>query len=992
MLDTFYCRTRQGLNRFDDKFSDCINLDEIEKNASKIICPTLSGNIKACYMMLVSNLAEPQWVTVNCYQKILPTVLCFRPSNLSEQTQDNNTETLHRTSRCLPWQFVVPKSCYYLKWFESVGPIHRQKVCLFQDKVANHEYFQEFKPIFMAIGASFPTFLVSNNINKSSAESGIQTVICQKQSKQPHCKTNSIPEGGTEEGYFICKGNYEFFFVGIHLFNCTNGVIISSMMICDGQNDCLDDSDEEICTAFETTSGKVSLVWHQAFNLNFSLNNSSLDKHLKSCPYRLYYQSSDGFCAKYAVKFLEKLKRDSSENNLNVSCDTQTVSQTNISFDEHLENDLFVDSIFPDKEERDLIDLLTRNNETKCPLNHLPCLEGHSKCYNISNICHFSLDIFCNLQPCRNGGHLEDCTTFNCNHRYKCRKSFCIPWKYLCDGKWDCDSGEDEDFHIICGKKDRCENMIKCSGFLGHCIPLGKVCDGENECQHFDDEHLCQVKEIICPSHCVCFALAISCEVIQTNFDSKFDFLPFLSISIVSSRNLLPSSLFNKDAKALFLWLNRNNLEEVCGLNYPKRLYHLDFSFNSLSDLRRDCVKDLSNLTVVELQHNQISSVSSSSFRNLTSLKFINLAENCLSKLPLKFIHHKEVPFKLIYLSLKNSTFNDIETNFFQSFTSKYIEATDYQVCCIAPPTAQWCSAKKPWYRSCEDLLPNQSLRTIFIVVSASTLTVNVISIITHALSTKFQKTFRATVISLNSNDFLIVVYLGIIWICDLVLSGKFLVNDQWWRSSVFCFGAFSVLIWFNLSSQLSLIFLSLSRLMVVLHPMDTEFKKLRFVVQWIVALEGLSVLVSLTVALVAAFVFKEVPLTLCLPFVDPTKQVAMIDAMAWLTAISQLATTIAVLVMHVLLVNKVVESGKNLNKSGGEDSNTALIVQLLLITISNIICWFPANVIYVLALFLESYQTELITGTAVGITPINSVFNPCVFIGFAIRKYLKEK
>ena len=47
--------------------------------------------------------------------------------------------------------------------------------------------------------------------------------------------------------------------------------------------------------------------------------------------------------------------------------------------------------------------------------NQIPCLNGHPKCYNISEICSYKLNKNCHLIPCRNGAHLDNCKGFNCN-------------------------------------------------------------------------------------------------------------------------------------------------------------------------------------------------------------------------------------------------------------------------------------------------------------------------------------------------------------------------------------------------------------------------------------------------------------------------------------------------------------------------------------------------------------------------------------------------
>ena len=36
-----------------------------------------------------------------------------------------------------------------------------------------------------------------------------------------------------------------------------------------------------------------------------------------------------------------------------------------------------------------------------------------------------------------------------CNMRFKCELAYCIPWNYVCNGRWDCPNGEDEN-------QDRC--------------------------------------------------------------------------------------------------------------------------------------------------------------------------------------------------------------------------------------------------------------------------------------------------------------------------------------------------------------------------------------------------------------------------------------------------------------------------------------------------------------------------------------------------------
>ena len=120
-------------------------------------------------------------------------------------------------------------------------------------------------------------------------------------------------------------------------------------------------------------------------------------------------------------------------------------------------NDLVADFGHEPLDEMELVSLLLFNNKKSCyHPSELPCIEGHSKCYNITDICTYQLNLNGHLFPCRNGNHLQNCKKFECNLMFKCTSSFCIPWSYINDGKWDCPNGEDESkFHY-------CDGMYKC--------------------------------------------------------------------------------------------------------------------------------------------------------------------------------------------------------------------------------------------------------------------------------------------------------------------------------------------------------------------------------------------------------------------------------------------------------------------------------------------------------------------------------------------------
>ena len=174
-----------------------------------------------------------------------------------------------------------------------------------------------------------------------------------------------------------------------------------------------------------------------------------------------------------------------------------------------------VDDLIPDcsshvNDEIKLQNLLVNNSITTC-INpgEIPCKQGHSKCFNISDICIDRLDQFNHLTPCRTGSQIEECSSFECNQRYKCPGYHCIPCAYICDSKWDCPQGGNESETHHCGSNRDCKHMFKCQ-LSQICLHIGDVCDDNEDCPSGDDELMCNIR-YTCPALCKCFLYSIYC-------------------------------------------------------------------------------------------------------------------------------------------------------------------------------------------------------------------------------------------------------------------------------------------------------------------------------------------------------------------------------------------------------------------------------------------------------------------------------------------------
>ena len=89
---------------------------------------------------------------------------------------------------------------------------------------------------------------------------------------------------------------------------------------------------------------------------------------------------------------------------------------------------------------------------------------------------------------------------------------------------------------------------------------------------------------------------------------------------------------------------------------------------------------------------------------------------------------------------------------------------------------------------------------------------------------------------------------------------------------------------------------------------------------------------------------------------------------------------------MYILLY-KATSQSKMFVKTKNKNQYSSMIVQLLLITFSNVFCWFPTNVTFVTAMLMPTYPIDIVLWTIITVLPCNSIVNPLVFIIGTMKK-----
>ena len=687
-------------------------------------------------------------------------------------------------------------------------------------------------------------------------------------------------------GFIVSKKNLTNTLTIQHLVMCRDRGFVSEAFICDGIADCKGDypADELNCVCNKSES---------MMDTNTRCKIVQVFGRRPMCSV-LYNDTISGDCIKYIGSSIATGKPNWELTT--ASCDRDSPSI------QAFKDDLVADCIPYDEDEPILKSILRNSIDYDCKnKDELPCRKGHSTCFKISEICKYRLHKGDLLIPCRTGAHLEDCNMFECNMMFKCPDYYCVPWAYVCDGKWDCPQGIDEALIYGCGQDRNCRSMFNCRNSK-ICIHLGNVCDEYIDCPLADDEYLCQLSLFRCPEKCTCLSLAIKCVNSSFPLDSLATYFPYVAISVLFSpaldqevARLIP--IFREARSIIFIG---NNIHTICSyISIWKKLKVLDVSFNSIVNISTLCFHDLPQLSFIKLSNNAINLIQKYAFAAVPKLVYLDLSYNSLDKLEFQIFHQS---ISLQTLHLNGTDVKTVNVKIFQDIRLKYVTTLNYHICCIIPTSSTCHYTKRPWHTSCSNLLPKKSMRFTLLVFSLLLTLLNSLSIAFH-LNLKQLTSFTSLTAAINANDIFCTVYTGIILFADFYFDGNFVAFENQWRRSPPCFTSICMALCFSLVGPCMLFILSLARLEVVIYPMTSRFKTTRFVTKCIAFCWIVFLLVSVNFVLLTKYFLEESPTGLCLPFIDPEHTFWAFKFITLLVAILQLVSSFSILAMSVKLI-----------------------------------------------------------------------------------------
>ena len=348
--------------------------------------------------------------------------------------------------------------------------------------------------------------------------------------------------------------------------------------------------------------------------------------------------------------------------------------------------------------------------------------------------CIFDHDQYGYQVGCRDVTQLRNCENHQCSDDYvKCPDSYCIPPRYICDGKRDCIHGEDE---------EQCE-QFQCPGRYrclesNYCIYLHQLCDGIRQCHKGDDEWFCHLR---CPNNCECIGLYVKCS--DANLTAPPEGLSIATRKLDLTDNhlgpILETTNFVPFSKLGELILRRNHIQRICPdqFMYLSNLYLLDLrenqllifesrAFAGLQNVRWLFLHDNPHLRLIEpkafvgMQRLRTLNVSNADLRVLREQAFFGLKS--LKRLILRSNQIRVIEsgafadlHKLQYLDMRGNTILGFRQDVFDSLRSLHMLNTDsFKFCCLVQQNLPFdqCLPQSDEISDCEDLMSSPLQRS----------------------------------------------------------------------------------------------------------------------------------------------------------------------------------------------------------------------------------------------------------------------------------------
>ena len=408
----------------------------------------------------------------------------------------------------------------------------------------------------------------------------------------------------------------------------------------------------------------------------------------------------------------------------------------------------------------------------------------------------------------------------------------------MCDGVWHCVFGDDE---VSC-TNFCCDGLFKCSKCdFKACIHSAEVCDNAIDCCSREDEYFCQFQ---CPYSCKCLMYALHCSSSFYELISEFITTDKIYIEFIMTKlNQISYYLAILNNSTLVLKWTQSNLHNLCNILKVKstNVQYLDFSFNHLYEIKRNCFLLHKNVQLLLLSNNKIANIDTQAFAGLQSLLKLDLSFNSLKK----FSTYMLMKIKIYIFNISQNNFKEIYADI-KVLEIDMVSTDDYRICCVLHESKTVCLRKPKWPQNCNLMLNTKVSEALSIVLGIMIFSFNSITFIFSLLSKRDSLTqkssykkhilpsFTLITLCLYVNDLLVGIYLIAIFFVGKYYDKNYVIHAEEWLNSFYCIFLGFITSFEMLYSLFLLTLISLSRFVAVKYPFSCHFKKVHLTIRYL--------------------------------------------------------------------------------------------------------------------------------------------------------------
>ena len=192
----------------------CVNIRDIKFRAAHTLYPNRQTST-TCTLMLLSNLAEPEWIQIECNKNLLASVFCIQNERRESVKQAFDYDEEKLVTQCPNLSVVKNNKCFMFQWHERISTGLYAKALSLRN-------ISSFRFIFDAVTVNFPAILSPVDKNNYLLNKFSYTKILNNY--EFHSKTLHPDQA---EGFFVILSSRKPVNVGSNVFICTFGSHIS---------------------------------------------------------------------------------------------------------------------------------------------------------------------------------------------------------------------------------------------------------------------------------------------------------------------------------------------------------------------------------------------------------------------------------------------------------------------------------------------------------------------------------------------------------------------------------------------------------------------------------------------------------------------------------------------------------------------------------------------------------------------------------------------